>query len=156
MDAIALGLAAATGSLAAQQETVVRGWRPLVPEGRQQSYERSKYAPATQAGELVFLSGVIGVARGEDNGPTAQFERAFERLTSLLADLDLAIEDVLEMTTYHVNLGAYRREFLAVKDDYISEPYPSWTAIGVDRLWLDQALIEIRVIAVRPPHADTE
>jgi enamine deaminase RidA (YjgF/YER057c/UK114 family) len=36
-----------------------------------------------------------------------------------------------------------------VKDEFISPPYPAWTAIGVSELITEGVLIEIRVIAKR-------
>jgi enamine deaminase RidA (YjgF/YER057c/UK114 family) len=39
--------------------------------------------------------------------------------------------------------------FVKVKDEFIAEPYPAWTAIGVSELLTDGALAEIRAIAKR-------
>ncbi|NIP58682.1 MAG: RidA family protein [Gemmatimonadetes bacterium] len=101
---------------------------------------------------MLVASGVIGVTRDGDNGPEAQFRRAFERMIEILEENELTIRDVAEMTTYHVDLGKLGRDFIRVKDEYLPEtPYPAWTAIGVDRLFLDSALIEIRFIAALPP-----
>jgi hypothetical protein len=37
---------------------------------------------------------------------------------------------------------------MAVKSEFIPEPpYPTWTAIGVDRLFMDSAMVEIRFTA---------
>lgn len=44
-----------------------------------------------------------------------------------------------------LHLGA----FVKVKDEFIAEPYPAWTAIGVSELLTDGALAEIRAIAKR-------
>lgn len=128
-----------------------RGWQPLVSESQRASYERSRYAPAVRIGDLLVGSGVIGLARGADNGPEAQFRRAFQRLEAVLEAHGLDLGDVAEITTYHVNLGELGDDFIAVKDEFIPEPpYPAWTAIGVDRLFLDGALIEIRFTAAFP------
>lgn len=150
--AIALfALPACTGAQEIQQETD-RAWEAIVPEGFERSYERSRYAPAVRMGDVLVLSGVIGYSGGaEDNGPEAQFVRAFERLSAVLDGAGLSLDDVAEITTYHVNLGELGRRFLEVKDRYFDgPPYPAWTAIGVDRLFLDGALIEIRAVAVAP------
>lgn len=129
-----------------------RAWEAIVPEGFERSYERSRYAPAVRVGDVLVLSGVIGYNGGaEDNGPEAQFVRAFERLSAVLDGAGLSLDDVAEITTYHVNLGELGRRFIEVKDRYFDgPPYPAWTAIGVDRLFLDGALIEIRALAIVP------
>lgn len=143
-------LAAAPTGEAVAQDTG-RAWEAVVPTGMERSYERSRYAPAVRMGDLLLLSGIIGFSGGEDNGPEAQFGRAFERLSRVLEGSGLSLDDVAEITTYHVNLGELGRPFITVKNLYFDEPpYPAWTAIGVDRLFLDGALIEIRAVAVIP------
>lgn len=147
---LAVSAACADAQEAAQQKE--RAWEAIVPEGFERSYERSRYAPAVRMGDVLLLSGVIGYSGGaEDNGPEAQFVRAFERLSAVLDGAGLSLDDVAEITTYHVNLGELGRRFIEVKDHYFDgPPYPAWTAIGVDRLFLDGALIEIRAMAVAP------
>jgi len=34
-----------------------------------------------------------------------------------------------------------------VKDEYVSSPYPAWTAIGVTELITEGTIVEVRVIA---------
>jgi enamine deaminase RidA (YjgF/YER057c/UK114 family) len=61
----------------------------------------------------------------------------------------LAFEHVVEMTTCHVGLRSHLNAFIKVKDEFVSEPYPAWTAIGVTELITEGALVEIRAIAKR-------
>lgn len=124
----------------------------MVTDEQRRSYESSRYAPTVRLGDLLIGSGVIGTSRDGDNGPDAQFRRALGRMVSILEANGLSLADVAEITTYHVNLGELGRAFIAVKDEFWPEPpYPAWTAIGVDRLFLDSALIEIRFTAALPP-----
>ena len=53
------------------------------------------------------------------------------------------------MVTYHVGLREHFEEFTRIKDEFIKEPYPAWTAIGVSELAADGAVIEIKVTARR-------
>ena len=55
--------------------------------------------------------------------------------------------NILEMTTFHIGLNEHLKAFMSVKDKYIEEPYPAWTAIGVSELAFPDALLEIRVNA---------
>jgi hypothetical protein len=41
--------------------------------------------------------------------------------------------------------------FRKVKDRYIREPFPAWTAIDIDRLVPDNGLVEIKLVARRRP-----
>lgn len=143
-----LALASIPGDAVAQE----RGWEPIVTENQRRSYERSRYAPVVRIGNMLIASGVIGTTGDGDNSPEAQFRRALRRVIAILEENGLTLADVAEMTTYHVNLGELGSTYLAVKNEFWPEPpYPAWTAIGVDRLWLDDALIEIRFTAALPP-----
>lgn len=146
---LAATIAGWSSTTAAAQE---RGWEPLVSEDQRRSYEATRYAPVVRIGNLLIAGGVIGTTREGDNSPEAQFRRAFDRVIAILEANDLTLADVAEMTTYHVDLGELGRDFIAVKDEYLPDPpYPAWTAIGVERLFLDSALIEIRFTAALPP-----
>ena len=53
------------------------------------------------------------------------------------------------MTTYHVALRKHLDAFVKVKDEFIADPYPAWTSIGVSELITPEALVEIRIVAKR-------
>ena len=55
--------------------------------------------------------------------------------------------DVVEMTTFHVGLQRNLGKFMKVKDKYLREPYPAWTAIGITELAIPGGLVDIKVIA---------
>ena len=132
-----------------------RGWEPVVSEAQQRSYNGNQYAPLVRIGDTLIASGVIGLARGQDNSADAQFRRAFDRIIDILDDHGLDMGDVAEITTYHVNIGELGRDFMRVKQEYFPEaPFPAWTAIGVDALFLEPALIEIRFTAALRPGSD--
>ena len=79
--------------------------------------------------------------------PGEQFVQAFENLATLLAEAGVAMADLIEMTTYHVDLAEHLPAFMQAKDRFVAEPYPAWTAIGVSALAFPGALVEIRAIA---------
>lgn len=101
---------------------------------------------------VLRLSGVTGttVHGVVSADPTAQFERAFTHLRQCLAAAGAGLVDIVEMTTYHVDLREHVDAFRAVKDRHITKPYPAWSAIGVSELITPGALVEIRVIARDP------
>ena len=49
-----------------------------------------------------------------------------------------------EMTTFHVGVLEHIATFMHVKDGFVKEPYPAWTAVGVTELAFG-ALVEIKV-----------
>jgi enamine deaminase RidA (YjgF/YER057c/UK114 family) len=68
-------------------------------------------------------------------------------MKAVLAEAGLDFADVVEMTTYHVDLQKHIGAFMAVKDRYVSEPFPAWTAIGITELAFPGGLAEVRVVA---------
>ena len=62
-----------------------------------------------------------------------------------LIEAGLTFSDIVEMTTYHIGLEKHFQDFILIKDEFIGEPYPAWTAVGVSELAEDDAVIEIKV-----------
>ncbi|MDP3897583.1 MAG: Rid family hydrolase, partial [Mesorhizobium sp.] len=78
----------------------------------------------------------------------AQFATAFEALSAILAEAGAGLSDIVELTTYHVDIATHMEAFMRVRDLYLSEPWPAWTAIGVAELVVPGGLVEIRAVAV--------
>jgi enamine deaminase RidA (YjgF/YER057c/UK114 family) len=109
------------------------------------------FSPVLDTGEFVFFSGVTG-ARPDLTvaaDPETQIRDAFEFLKEHLTTAGLTFDDVVEMTTYHVDLREHLSVFMKVKDEYVAAPYPAWTAIGVSQLITEGTIVEIRLIARR-------
>ncbi|CAG0948458.1 2-aminomuconate deaminase [Rhizobiaceae bacterium] len=82
--------------------------------------------------------------------PEAQFATAFEALAAILAEAGAGLSDLVEITTYHVDMGTHWDAFIRARDRYLVEPYPAWTAIGVASLIVPGGLMEIRAVAELP------
>ena len=121
----------------------------VIPKGQEGLYNQFHFAPAVKDGDRLFCSGVIGVgADGKASpDPETQFTQAFETLSSVLKEAGASFADVVEMTTFHVGLQQSLGKFMKVKDKYLREPYPAWTAIGITELAIPGGLVEIKVIA---------
>jgi len=121
----------------------------VIPKGMENYYEQYHFAPAVRDGDRLYCSGVIGVgADGKaSDDPETQFTQAFELLKSVLTTAGGSLKDVMEMTTFHVGLRTHLPAFMKVKDRYLQEPYPAWTAIGITELAFPGGLVEIKVIA---------
>jgi enamine deaminase RidA (YjgF/YER057c/UK114 family) len=123
----------------------------VVPGSMRVMYDRFHFAPAVRADEWLLCSGQIGT--GPDGrgiaDPEEQFTAAFEGVGAVLARAGLGFGDVVEITTFHVGLMQHIATFMRVKDRYLPEPYPAWTAIGVVELAVPGGLVEIRATARR-------
>lgn len=122
----------------------------IIPPSMQGFYDDYHFAPAVIDGDHLRCSGVIGIdlAAGKvSEDPATQFTRAFDNLAEVLAAGGASFADITEMTTFHVNLQQHLAAFMQIKDRYIKDPYPAWTAIGTPELAIPGGLVEIRVTA---------
>lgn len=121
----------------------------VIPKGQEAFYEQYHFAPAVKDGDRLFCSGVIGI--GPDGkaspDPQAQFTQAFETLSAVLAASGASFADVVELTTFHVGLQKNLATFMKVKDKYVRDPYPAWTAIGITELAVPGGLVEVKATA---------
>ena len=120
----------------------------VIPPGSEKTYDRFHFAPAVRVGDILYCSGVIG-ADGPKVPESAadEFTAAFASLADVLAAAGGSLDDVVEMTSYHVDMSSHLADFMAAKDAAIAEPYPAWTAIGCTELAVPGARVEIKAIA---------
>jgi enamine deaminase RidA (YjgF/YER057c/UK114 family) len=121
----------------------------IVPEANRRAYEGFHFAPGVRAGNLVILSGQIGLDPTGNVPESAEeeFRNAWRAIGQTLAHAGLDYANIIEYTTFHVGLQANLPTFMKVRDEFISEPWPAWTAIGITELAVPGARVEIRVIA---------
>jgi 2-iminobutanoate/2-iminopropanoate deaminase len=109
------------------------------------------YSPGIAAGDLVFVSGQIGLdaATGKlvEGGVTAQARQSLENLKAVLAAAGLTFAHVVKTTIFLTDMA----DFAAVNDaykGYVAEPYPARSTIAVAALPAG-AKVEIEMTASR-------
>jgi 2-iminobutanoate/2-iminopropanoate deaminase len=110
--------------------------------------EGFRYSAATRVGDLVFVSGQVGVDdRGEtEEGFLAQAHRAFENLRDVLTAAGTGMDRIAKVTIYLTDV----EQFAHVPDlraQYFSAPYPADTTVVVRSLARPGLLVEIEAIA---------
>jgi enamine deaminase RidA (YjgF/YER057c/UK114 family) len=124
--------------------------RQIIPAALKAMYDVYHFAPATRVGDLIWVSGQVGL--GPDGRPgkgmEAQARFAFEALKTVLEAAGASLADVVELTTFHTDLRGDMAEFARVKDAFFADRYPSWTAVGVTQLAAPEFLVEVRAVAV--------
>jgi enamine deaminase RidA (YjgF/YER057c/UK114 family) len=125
------------------------GKEVIVPDAWKSAYEQLHYAPAVRAGDWLILSGVVAGFGPDpvDTDQEAAYVRAFEAIGAILKEGGADWDDVVEFETFHTDLPGQIVLFGEVKDRYVKEPYPAWTAIDIDRLYPDRGIVEIKVTA---------
>ncbi len=112
------------------------------------------HAVSVPAGRMVFLAGQIGMDRDGKvavGGVVPQFEQALANLLTALAAAGGQPCDLVSLTIYLTDVEDYQahgKEIGAVWRRLAGTEYPAMAAVGVTRLWLPEALVEIQGIAV--------
>lgn len=125
--------------------------KSIVPEEFQHYFNDWHFSSIIESDGTVYLSGVTAARKDKpiSQHPEEQFHDAFYKLGVYLEAAGLTYENILEMTTFHIDLKKHIDLFSKVKDRYIKAPYPAWTAIGVSEFIPENALVEMRIVAKR-------
>ena len=124
----------------------------IVSEGGQFAYDRMHFSEAIKSNGFVYCSGVIGMD-GKGKVPESleqEFHAAWEKVGVVLKEAGASYADIVEYTTYHVGLQGHIGVFSAIRDEYLNEPWPAWTAIGITELAVPNAHVEVKVVARAP------
>ncbi len=127
--------------------------RAVVPPEMREASRALRMSPGIVSGGHLFLTGMTG-SDPEGGMPAtaeAQFRAAFEKIGGVLREAGLGYAAVVEMTSYHIGLRAHFELFDRVRLDYLTAPYPAWTAVEVAGLRREGALVEIRAVASLEP-----
>jgi len=114
--------------------------------------ERIGYAPGVKIGGFLFCSGQIGRTSDLEVvvDPEAQFVAAWENLGAVLREGGCTFDDIVELTTYHVDIADHLQLYKDVRDRFLPKAHSTWTAIGVSALAHPALLLELKCIAVPP------
>ena len=149
---VALAAAAQAPQGARRQAQVV------MPENarQRQMQEQIGWADAIVSNGVVYVSGVPAfLAPGETDTEKA-YVRAFDALGKTLQRAGVSWDDVVSMTTYHMDPNAQLETFAKVKARYMKSPPPAWSAIGTTALLQPGALVEIAIVAHVPKKSGTQ
>jgi enamine deaminase RidA (YjgF/YER057c/UK114 family) len=118
----------------------------LYPEGAPAA--ASGYSPGIRAegNRVIFVSG---------QGPNdlkadmeTQIRQTFDRIGLVLKAGGASFRDVVMIRAYFVHLARDLPVYRKVRKDYLAEPYPASTAVGVTELAIPGLEVEIEAIAI--------
>lgn len=98
----------------------------------------------------VFTCGLVGVRQDGtyEQGVEAQAARIFENLKILLAEAGMAIEDVVKITSFMVDLRE-QPAYAKARKPYLGDARPAMTLLGVAQLSHPDLRLEVEVIAAK-------
>nr|WP_245392779.1 RidA family protein [Salinicola halimionae] len=113
-------------------------------------FEQTGYAPAVKVGQTLYCAGQVGrtpdLSVVED--PELQFLAAWRNVRLVLETGGCSFGDVVDLTTYHIDLQRTLPLFRKVKDNVFPRNTCTWTCIGVHELAKPGLLVEIKCVAV--------
>ena len=123
----------------------------VVGAGWQAFFEATQVPAAVRVGDTLYVTGHTGDAPMGvyDDNPEAQIRQVFANVTETLASAGFTWSDVVEVTTYHVGLRQQAESLMRVSAEFVPEPNPAWTAVGVTELWDAEAIMELSCVAMR-------
>lgn len=119
----------------------------VVPESMRWHYDDWHLSPLVKYGGIALIAGVTG-SRSDGScheNIRTEFVDAFEKLGEVLRAGGLDYEHIIEMTTFHVGMANHLDTFREVRDAYLDEPWPAWSAIGTTELAVPGPHVEIKV-----------
>lgn len=121
----------------------------IIPAEDQILYDDLHFSQAVKVGNMIWISGQVGVNASLEplEGITAQTRQAFQNLQRVLTKAGATMDDVVEITTFHLDMREVAA-FGLVKDEFMLSNYPAWAAVGVTQLFLPELRVEIRAVAI--------
>jgi enamine deaminase RidA (YjgF/YER057c/UK114 family) len=124
----------------------------IVPATMRNIVEQKGYLPGLRAGGFLFVAGQVG--RTADlqviTDPEAQFTACFENLRTVLAAGGCTFADIVDITSFHVDMHTHWPAFRAAKNRLLPREVFPWTAIGVSSLAAAGLLLEVKATAFVP------
>jgi enamine deaminase RidA (YjgF/YER057c/UK114 family) len=124
----------------------------VLPADRNIAYDHFNISPATLCGNLLLMSGLIGLRADGSIADTLQeqIELIFRQAESILDEVGGTFADIASFETYHVGEVTVLDQmtaFMEVRDRHVQRPGPAWTSLGVSSLAIPGTLIEVKIVA---------
>jgi enamine deaminase RidA (YjgF/YER057c/UK114 family) len=123
----------------------------IIPEEMREIIARAGYAPAVKVGDTIYVVGQVGRTKDlqviED--PQEQFRAMWNNLRIVLEAANCTFDDVVEMTSYHVEMSKHMDVFRTAKNEVFPKGTYAWTRIGVSELAHPGLLAEVKCVAVK-------
>ncbi len=155
MKSIMKSLTAAIAIIGSSASALAEPKQTLMPDSEQGRafMEQFGFSQAVIHNGTVYLSGVIAGPTPEGMTDEESYARTFAYLGTILKRAGSSWDDVIDITTYHVDIEQSMPPLAAAKNRFVKAPFPAWTAIDIDRLFTPGGLVEIKITARLTPKA---
>jgi len=113
-------------------------------------YRETHIPAARRVGNRLLLTGHTGDTPdgSYSDDVRTQLRQTFRNMEATLREAGAGWADVVALNSYHVGLQAQAGSLLEIAAEFLTEPYPAWTAVGVTELIDPPAVVEISCEAV--------
>jgi enamine deaminase RidA (YjgF/YER057c/UK114 family) len=128
--------------------------RTIVDPAHWHDFFRATAVPAAQwSGDRLYVSGHTAetLQHTFPEDPIDQIQGTFANLGATLSEAGVDWANVVVLRSYHVGLRGQAEPLIAIAAQFLSTPFPPWTAVGVAELFDSEAVVEIELIADRMP-----
>ena len=117
----------------------------IIPAHLKSLHDNWHFSPGVLVGDTLYISGAIGFLPDGTIpvNPEDQYIACFENIKAVLEEAGATYDNMVEMTSFHTDLQHSLSLFSEIRDRYISDPYPTWTALGVRELSNRDLVVEI-------------
>jgi reactive intermediate/imine deaminase len=113
----------------------------------------SHFTDAVQAGDLLFVSGIVPVDENRelvgDDDVVAQARAVFANMSDVLAAAGCTFADVVKVTVFLTDI-ADRPLVNPVREEFFGETRPASTLVEISALVIPGAKIEVEAVALVP------
>ncbi|MGL4636077.1 MAG: RidA family protein [Beijerinckiaceae bacterium] len=123
--------------------------KPHTPPSLHPPFAKYSHAMEVPPGlRLVFASGQLGIAADKHvpDDVTGQTELCFKAIGAILESAGMGFGDIIRINAF-VTDRAYLKEYMAVRDQYVSNPPPASTLMIVSGFAAEVYKVEIEVVA---------
>ncbi|MDQ0133913.1 enamine deaminase RidA (YjgF/YER057c/UK114 family) [Neorhizobium galegae] len=123
----------------------------IIPNEMQEIVSRAGYAPAVKVGGTIYVVGQVGRTKDLEiiHDPSEQFRAMWDNLRIVLEAAHCTFDDIVEMTSYHVEMSRHMDVFRTAKNEVFPKGTYAWTRIGVSELAHPGLLAEVKCVAVK-------
>ena len=117
----------------------------VVPGHWIEFYESTHTPAAVRDGDRLYVTGHTGEDAGGNFSadPEEQIRQTFRNFEATLEKAGVTWADVVALNSYHVGLQAQADAVIAIAGEFLSDPYPAWTALGVTELIDEGAVVDM-------------
>jgi enamine deaminase RidA (YjgF/YER057c/UK114 family) len=124
---------------------------PHTPDSLHPPFAKYSHGMEVAAGRrLLFVSGQLGITKEKTvpEDAAGQAELCFQAIGAILASAGMDFGDVVRINAF-VTDRAYLKDYMAVRDRHVREPYPASTLMIVGGFAAEIYKVEVEVVAAK-------